>query len=389
VQATRSGKPESVGIFVPAETRKARRPNIAFDSIRRELFPLQAAKCEECGTKFWTMNCDHVGEKCKTHAANMCRNDNLCVADSYRRSSELSGDFVRNSQQLSFAAGVKLRFFRWETTMMRDIQERMTLDQAYAFTKEVKNFMEGYLRRIWKIPDGVQLGSAVVFQMLHSSDPFGMAKHHSGADRRHFHYHGVTFAWGVWKDELSIYRFPKNLFIDDSEIIDGEKKRFVKLRFGWRSFVESRLGKSSAKDVDCYIRYESGSSELYHRFRYMMRGNVEDFAKWTRFHGYPVDYDKEWVRQALSWKKGRPRVLYYGFLASKNLSPKNAFMRKVGLAIPGKALRLREARRVYCDKHGEEYRIDFAVGLKDIGRVIAEGGMLLARRPTWMSFGDG
>lgn len=335
------------------------------------------------------MKCDYAGPKCNTHVANMCRNDNLCVADSYRRSSELAADFVRTSQQLSSAAHVKLRFFRWETTMMRDVQQRVTLDQGYELTKDVKSFMEGYLRTIWKIPDEVQLGSAVVFQMLHSSDPFGMAKRHSGADRRHIHYHGVTFAWGVWKDEASVYHFPKNLFIDDAEVIDGEKKRFVKLRAGWRSFVESRFGKSSAKDVDCYIRYESGPAELYHRFRYMMRGNVEDFAKWTRLNGYPEDYDKEWVRQALTWKKGRPRVLYYGFLASKNLSPKNAFMQKVGLAIPGKSHRLRDARKVYCDKHGEEFRIDFEAGLKDISQVISEGGSLLVRRPSWMSFGDG
>jgi len=335
---------------------------------------------------FWTAKCD---KGCVTHVRRMCRKDNLCAADSFRRSSELAADFARVAADLSSAAGVKMRFFRWETTMPRDILKGMTLDEGYEFTKPVKCFVEGYLRGRFNIPDDVQLGSAVVFQMLHSSDPFGMKKNHSGVDRRHFHYHGVTLAWGVWKSDSSVYRLPKNLFVEDSEVVDGEKRRFVKLRAGWRALVEARFGKSSAKDVDCFIRYESGTSELFHRLRYMMRGSVEDFAKWTRQYGYPQDYSEEWVREALTWKKGRPRVIYYGFLSPKNLSAGNKFMRKISLVVPIKARRLREARKLYCDEHGEELRIDFAAGLKHISEVMAEGGTIVVRLRRAVEYGRG
>jgi hypothetical protein len=374
---------DSVSAIVGAENYRKRIENVGFDKVRREVFGSEAEECEECGTRFWKAKCP---KGCQPYVRHMCRKDNICAADSFRRSSELAGDFVRVAQTLSFSSGVKLRFYRWEFTMPRDIQKGMTLDEGYEFTKEVKSYAERYLRNALNIPDEVQLGSAVVFQMLHSSDPFGMMKNHNGVDRRHFHYHGVTLAWGVWKGEASVYRFPKNLFIDDSEVVDGEKRRFVKLRAGWRAVLEGRFGKSNAKDVDCYIRYESGPSELYHRFRYMMRGNVEDFAKWTLRYGYPQDYDKEWVREALTWKKGSPRVLYYGFLSPKNLSQSNKFMRKIALVIPVKAQRLREARKLYCDKHGEELHIDFAAGLKHISDVMAGGGTIVVRLRRGIEF---
>jgi len=376
----------STEVQATAETCGGRKPNPALDAIRRELFPLESKECEACGTRLWTAKCRRG---CVTHVRQMCRRDNLCPADSFRRSSELAADFVRVVQELCNAAGVRLRFWRWEVTIPRDTQAGLTLEDGYEFTKEASRYVEGYLRESFGIPEQVQLGSAVVFQMLHSSDPFGMKKNHRGADRRHFHYHGVTLGWGVWKSEATVYRGPNSLFVQDSAIVDSEKRKFVRFRAGWRAVVEGHFGRSSAKDVDGFIRYESGTAELYHRFRYMMRGGVEDFAKWTRRYGYPQDYDKEWVREALSWKKGRPRVLYYGFLSPKNLSEKNRFMKKIALAVPAKALRLREARKLYCDKHGEELHIDFAAGLKHISEVMAEGGTIVVRLRRGVEYGGG
>jgi len=369
-----------------AENYRKRKENPGFDRVRREVFASEAEECEECGTKFWKADC---GKGCHPYVRHMCRKDNICPADSFRRSSELAGDFVRVTQELCGAAGVRMRFWRWEVTMPRDTQKGMTLDDGYEFTKEAKRYVEGYLRERFGIPEEVQLGSAVVFQMLHSSDPFGMKKNHRGADRRHFHYHGVTLGWGVGKSEATVYRGPNSLYVEDSAVVYGEKRKFVRFRAGWRAVVEGHFGSSSAKDVDGFIRYESGTAELYHRFRYMMRGGVEDFAKWARRYGYPQDYDKEWVREALTWKKGRPRVMYYGFLSPKNLSQSNRFMRKIALAIPVKARRLREARKLYCDKHGEELHTDFAAGLKHISEVMAEGGMIVVRLRRSVEYGGG
>lgn len=327
--------------------------------------PHVALVCENCGTEYWTMR---ASDGCKTHVRSLCKQDAWCYACSYRRSMELTNDFVRLVARLSEQARQKVRFWRWELTVPhKDIQKRMTLDDGYEFAKDAQRYVEFYLRDRFGIPLGVQMASAVVFQFVHTHDPYGTR---CEDDRRHLHYHGLTLGWGVRREDWSPVRLAESMFV-------ANDPGFTLFRAGWRSVMEARWGPTAAKDVDGKIRYESGVDQLFHRVRYMLRGAVEDFIKcaWQLRGGY----SKEFVRQALLWKNGRPRVRYYGFLSPRNLSQQNPFMQKLNLVIPRKVVRLKESRRFYCN-HGCEYKIQFHEPMKTLAEVDAEGGSVLVTR---------
>jgi len=363
---------ETVVEQVEADRQKPRRLSQYWSQVVREVVPHLAQEVEDCGKHYWTLRAE---DGCQTHVKRMCRKDAWCYADSYRRTMELTNDFVRLVAKLSGQVRQKVRFWRIELTIPRDIQSRMTLEDGYEFGKQAQEYIESYLRERFGIPKGVQMGSSFVFQFVHSSDPFGSR---AGQDRRHLHYHAMFLGWGVSKKDLSAVTFPQMFVSNDP--------KFKLLRAGWRSILEARWGKTSANDIDAYIRYESGVEELFHRTRYMFRGAVEDFVKYSKDSQW--GYSRDWVKQALMWKQGRPRVRYFGFLSPRNLSPKNLFMQKVSLEIPKKSIRVKEAKRAFCD-HGYEFAVQFHEGLKTLDEIIEEGGMVLVRHRRRVVFDGG
>jgi hypothetical protein len=361
---------------VEAEKFRVRRANTAFERVRHECFPLEDAICLLCGKTFWTVR---ASDGCESHVRSLCKKDNLCKACSFGRSSGLADDFVRLMRKIADGSRTKLTFWRWEGTVPHDIQNNLTLDEGYAFAKEVKEFFEDYLRKAKNIDKTVKLGSIVVYQFCHTSDPFGIGTFQT-RDKAHYHYHGVTFGWGVSSEDSHVVRFG-NLFIDSDP-------RFMGLRSAWKALLAEHVGKTKANDVDCKVRYEEGTDQLYHRVRYMFRGEVEDMADYCRRNGYPEGYDREWVREALLFKDGRPRVRYFGFISPRNLAPSHPYMKRIGLELERKSVRLKEARKSYCD-HGFEYEIQWHESRKTLEELKESGGTIIVRerRPVKDDFG--
>ncbi len=366
---------------VDAKTFHARPKDKNWMRIVKEVDPASYELLMGCGRMFWTAKC--LGqEQHTTHVKNMCRKDSLCSADSYRRTMELTEDLVRVVREICLAARAKERFWRWEVTVPPDMRRRMTLADLDEVAVMARKYVEGYLKSFLRIErhESVRMGTLVVPSFIHSSDPFGMRKEHA-ADRRHFHVHGVTFGFGVNVADDSIVRFDR-MFIDDD-------KNFVRFRAGWRELLEARFGKSDAVDMDLFVRYESGEDELRHRVRYMFRGNVEDFERFVRRYGYPEGYDVEHVRSALLEKNRRPRVRYYGWLSSRSLAKDSPFMKRLHVELPKKLIRIKQARKMYCDKCGCEMEIDYYGGLKTQAEIEAEGGTISVRLRRPLVFDGG
>jgi hypothetical protein len=259
----------------------------------------------------------------------------------------------------------KIRFYRYEFTIPFDLQAKVAFEGLAELGRLAK---ETFLEYLGKLSE-CQLGILQVPQWWHSGDPFG------GCWCGGFfpHVHGVCFD----------FAFDGEKVIPFSQMYISNDAHFVRLRALWRSKLEARFGKSKAKDVDCYIRYEEGGDELTHRLSYMFRSPLFDVYQLVKGRGIPSKYDVDWVRKMLSGRGHAQRVNYYGWLASVCQSPKSCFMRFLRLELLNRRFYNAERKKVFCPNCGcLMERVAYAVD--DTDSLVARGEPFLARVPPWL-----
>jgi hypothetical protein len=180
---------------------------------------------------------------------------------------------------------------------------------------------------------GLELGGEVAVQYWHSSNPFA---------GYYPHVQGVQFDLAWDKRENKVVRL-SDLFVSRDVLLG--------VRRSWRARLETRYGRSSAKDVNVWFHYSSGWGRLRHAVSYDFRSVNWDMAKYVRQAVVPEDADSVWVRKMLSPDRHFRRVSRFGWFQPCVL-PK--FLKVVGsdLVLPEKALRDRERQKVFCPTCG-------------------------------------
>ncbi len=266
----------------------------------------------------------------------------------------------------------RIRFYRYEFVVPVDLRAKVGMEGLSVLDKLAKETVVEYLGK----PKALQLGIVQVPQWWHSSDPFGR----EFQTNIHQHVHGICFDFGF--DGERIVPFSKLFFSED--------KGFVRLRELWRSKLEACFGKSEARDVDAYIRFEEGGDELRHRLEYMFRSSIKDVYGYVCGHGLPSEYDSDWVRQMLRGRGRAQRVHYYGWLAPVCQSPKSDFMRFIRLELLNRKSYDVERKKVYCPKCGCLMEpIRYAV--EDTDDLVARGEQFVVHVPPWrvLELGNG
>jgi hypothetical protein len=265
-----------------------------------------------------------------------------------------------------------IRFYRYEFTVPSDLQSKVGFGGLSELDKMAEEtFIEwlGGLVLWLREPKSVKLGIIHVPQWWHTEDPFGLEKFGGFYP----HLHGVCFDFG-WDGER---------VLPMTKLYNAYDPGFVRLRALWRSNLEARYGKSRARDVDAYVRYEEGGDELRHRLEYMLRSPVKDLYEFVQLHGVPAEYDAAWVRQMLRGRGHAQRVHYYGWLAPVVQSPNSPFMRFLGLKLLNRKSYDVERKKVHCpncDCLMEPVR--YAV--EDTDALIARGERFVVHVPPWL-----
>lgn len=333
-------------------------------------FPSEYQQVATCGKQSMKLEC--VGDERTQAYKPLCCRSALCPWCSATDAMRLVDYLKYRVHEICSQLHRKIRFYRYEFTVPFDLQSKVGFEGLFDLDKLAKETLTEYLGK----PKGIQLGIAQVPQWWHSSDPFG-----SGRFGGFFaHIHGVCFDFAYDDKQGRIVSFGK-LFVSDD-------KGFVRLRALWRKKVEARYGASSARDVDCYVRYEEGGDELSHRLRYMFRSPVNDFFGYVKSNGVPSGYNAEWVKCALRGRGHAQRVHYYGWMAPVSMSPKSRFMRFLGLELLDRKSYDKERRKVLCPVCGcLMERIPYAP-LEETDDLIARGERFVVSAPPWLAIGS-
>lgn len=329
----------------------------------RMCFPSEYQRVVSCGKQSIKYEC--VGQE-RTYAYKpLCCRSPLCPWCSNTDAGRLVSYLRYRIHEICAKLHRKIRFYRYEFVVPVDLRSKVGMEGLSVLDKLAKETLLEYLGK----PKSLQLGIIQVPQWWHSSDPFGR----KFQTNIHQHVHGICFDFGF--DGAKVVPFGK-LFLSDD-------KGFVRLRALWRSKLEARFGKSEAKDVDCYIRFEEGGDQLKHHLDYMLRSGVRDVYGFVQANGLPSEYDADWMRQMLRGRGHAQRVHYCGWLAPVCQSPKSPFMRFLGLELLNRRSYDVERKKVYCPKCG--CRMERVPGVvEETDSLIARGEQFVVHVPPWL-----
>jgi hypothetical protein len=334
-------------------------------------FPLEYERVTSCGKKSIKYEC--AGQERTSAYKPLCCRSPLCPWCSATDTKHLV-DYLRYRIHAIYTRlDRRIRFYRYEFVVPVDLRSKVGMEGLSVIDKLAKETLVKYLGK----PKGLHLGIIQVPQWWHSSDPFGR----KFQTNIHQHVHGICFDFGF--DGEKVVPFGK-LFVSDD-------KGFVRLRALWRSKLEARFGKSEARDVDCYIRFEEGGDQLKHRLEYMFRSSVKDVYEFVQSHGVPSGYDSDWVRQMLRGRGHAQRVHYYGWLAPVCQSPGSPFMQFLQLGLLSRKMYGVERKKVYCPKCGCLMERVPGAAVEDTDSLIARGERFVVYVSPWVvvELGDG
>jgi hypothetical protein len=132
------------------------------------------------------------------------------------------------------------------------------------------------------------------------------------------------------------------------------RKMCFELGRRWRREVEADYGKSSASEFVVNYRYYPRRHDVEFCLAYAFRSEVQDAYREVMYNACAPGTDEEraWFKRMLTMRrKGSHRHSGFGWMSNSVL---NKYSRRVGVQFKPKAVRLKERRKLFCDRCGAE-----------------------------------
>jgi len=381
----------SSSVVVAAEQYSPRRPNSMWLSV---LPDLDRVPLERCGTEYRYWRCKNDQQhglvtriRCKNARCYSC-----ATAKKHEQVADRMEILDRLYAELHEGVAASMLTF----TMPADMWAKISPNEICELERGVVRIVEAYFggERCISVEGQKRLpryliGGDVVGQWFHSFNHERKGNVWRGAD---LHVHVVVYSmmYDRLAETYGLEGVSKGAFVKRTLSLSRAEVNLMCYQLGqrWKAFVESLgYGTSSQTRWVVNYRYYPKRNDVVHVLDYIYRSEIQDAYREVVYNDRPPRTEAElsWFDTMINVRRpGQHRHSGFGFMANVNL---NRYAKRIGLQFKRKVDRLKERRRIFCDRCGGEMETSWSNKVLTLEEVVTRGIPILVNPNGWQRKG--